>query len=231
MVSGWHGLFSCPTVITSPHLTHPHVYHTMTSSLLHPQRPRQALTIHLTSIDCKDSTASSSIVWYCSELYCMCLLGSIGPMIHFPSTLLEFTLSHRYTSLLNIAVSLDHSVTEPCSLWAPLHVVFLYLSMLWSWHDIDSHLISSCLLYSLWLTINTCLQCCNTPVLNTLCLELNFTRRSHLYRITSTLLLSCSTYHLSPSSPLLSGPSSLPLKLPQSLTPWPMVYHLLRAGS
>ena len=46
----------------------------------------------------------------------MRLLGSIGPMIHFPSTLLEFTLSHYYTSLLNITVSLDHSVTEPCSL-------------------------------------------------------------------------------------------------------------------
>ena len=39
--------------------------------------------------------------------------------------------------LLNIALSLDHSIIKPCSSQAPLHIVFLYLLMFWSWRDVN----------------------------------------------------------------------------------------------
>ena len=39
--------------------------------------------------------------------------------------------------LLNIALSLDHSIIKPCSSQAPLHIVFLYLLMFWSWCDVN----------------------------------------------------------------------------------------------
>lgn len=61
---------------------------------------------------------------YRRELYRVRLLGSTGPVIHGPSTFLEFTSSHRYTSLLNIALSRDRGTTEPRGLRAPLRVVF-----------------------------------------------------------------------------------------------------------
>ena len=89
MVLGRRGLVSHPSVIVSHYLTYPHMYRIVTSSLLHPQRPHQALTICLTSINHTDHTASSSTMQYCRELYCVHLLGSTGPVIHCPSTLLQ----------------------------------------------------------------------------------------------------------------------------------------------
>ena len=52
----------------------------------------------------------------CSELYCMCLLDTLGLVIYFSLYFAESTLSFPYISLLNIALFLDHSVTKPHSL-------------------------------------------------------------------------------------------------------------------
>ncbi|ETW82381.1 hypothetical protein HETIRDRAFT_450287 [Heterobasidion irregulare TC 32-1] len=100
MVSGRHGLVSHPSVIASHHLTQPpRVSH----DGLEPAAPAKDL---------------AKLSPYASELYRVRLLGSTGPVIHGPSTFLEFTSSHRYTSLLNIALSRDRGATEPRALVA-----------------------------------------------------------------------------------------------------------------
>ena len=55
--------------------------------------------------------------------------------------------------LLNSSLSLNHGTIKPYGLWAPLHMVSLYLLIWWSWYDINLlYLTISYLLYSLRFT-------------------------------------------------------------------------------
>lgn len=66
----------------------------------------------------------------------MCLLDTLGLVIYFSLYFAESTLSFPYISLLNIALFLDHSMTEPHSLPVPLHIVLLYFLIFLPWHNI-----------------------------------------------------------------------------------------------
>ena len=124
-------------------------YHMTT---MHPQySPRywQALDMHLNEVNHEDITMDSSVAGDASQFYHVRLLDSLGlviPLLTPP----RLTSSHRYTSLLNIALSLNCGTTEPRDTQAFLHIVFIYLAMLRSWCNIDPfYLMSLRLLYLL----------------------------------------------------------------------------------
>ena len=95
--SGQHSL-SC-TLRSLPCIISPtfHMIHILTLSLLHSLRHCQALAIYTLSINHMGRVVSSSVAWYYSALYCVCLLDKTGLMIHFFLSLTEFTLSCYYT--------------------------------------------------------------------------------------------------------------------------------------